>query len=272
MTVGQGGKSMQFTDHKLLSECLIKNIGCRELEEYHHWFVLGSMLPDANLFSYLEGVLKGYPFQMHFTANASARIQKMIRRLIGKKRFTWLDYYRMGVLTHYLADSFTFPHNEIFQGTMMEHAVYEGKILHPLLKCAVVQEISGVGTGRMDTERADIGRVDTERADIGRVDTKRADIGRVDTKRADIGRVDTERADVGRVDTKRADTKRMDIGRVDDPWELWKKAHGEYLRKEPSPQNDIYYIISICGQICGHLLPSKEPVMFENPLPDILLQ
>jgi len=39
-------------------------------------------------------------------------------------------YYtkHLGVVTHYIADYFTFPHNRTFEGTMKEHCVYENEL------------------------------------------------------------------------------------------------------------------------------------------------
>ena len=35
------------------------------------------------------------------------------------------QYYTLGKLTHYLADAFTYPHNENFPDTMLDHHRYE---------------------------------------------------------------------------------------------------------------------------------------------------
>lgn len=36
----------------------------------------------------------------------------------------------LGVITHYIADYFTFPHNSIYPGSIKEHCVYEEQLKH----------------------------------------------------------------------------------------------------------------------------------------------
>lgn len=139
---------MQFNDHKALAMYLINHGNGKILLKHKHAFVLGSVMPDADLFMYVKGFLTGRPLQMHYTVNLYSVIQRKIEKLAGKCKFTWLDYYRLGVLTHFLADTFTYPHNEVFRGNIIEHAVYEGKVLHPAFQCAVQQKIDEINVGR----------------------------------------------------------------------------------------------------------------------------
>ncbi len=127
---------MQFSDHRTLALYLVDYSDNRELLKHRRAFVLGSLVPDINICTYVKGLLKGKPFKMHFTVNSEAAIRRKMRKLTEKKEFTCLDYYRLGVLTHLLADTFTYPHNEIFPGTMIEHAEYEARELHPAFKSA----------------------------------------------------------------------------------------------------------------------------------------
>lgn len=56
-------------------------------------------------------------------------MKSALKRLCTNGRFTW---YQTGILTHYLADSFTRPHNEAFQYSLKDHVEYEHQ-LHPNL-------------------------------------------------------------------------------------------------------------------------------------------
>ena len=38
------------------------------------------------------------------------------------------QYYTLGKLTHYLADAFTYPHNENWPNTLMDHHRYEADL------------------------------------------------------------------------------------------------------------------------------------------------
>ena len=36
--------------------------------------------------------------------------------------------YLLGKLIHYIADAFTFPHNNVFKGNLVQHCKYENKL------------------------------------------------------------------------------------------------------------------------------------------------
>ena len=40
-----------------------------------------------------------------------------------------LYYYRLGKLSHYIADAFTWPHNNTFSGTLRAHMAYEAQLV-----------------------------------------------------------------------------------------------------------------------------------------------
>ena len=45
-----------------------------------------------------------------------------------RKRWTMWQYYTLGKLTHYLADAFTYPHNETYPDSLMAHRQYEDEL------------------------------------------------------------------------------------------------------------------------------------------------
>lgn len=88
-------------------------------------FVIGNIEPDFNPFSYLRGFtreksLKGHNFEVTYKL-----IDRKLKYLNRKKRWNTWDYFSFGVLMHYLADGFTYPHNDSFKGTSKEHCAYE---------------------------------------------------------------------------------------------------------------------------------------------------
>ncbi len=141
---------MQFIDHKILASYIIRHSGNMGLEKHRYAFTLGSVMPDLDIGNYVKGFFKGHPLKMHFTVNSTPVIRKKLERLHQKekRKLTWADYYRLGVLTHFLADAFTFPHNEAFQGSMLEHAEYEAQELHPAFQQAARREIEELNFGR----------------------------------------------------------------------------------------------------------------------------
>lgn len=120
---------MQTKDHKMLAEYLISEIGQDVPGIYRRAFILGSIEPDRNPFTYLHGLVRGKKFHGHNYENILPVIEKLFRSLRSKRRWGVREYYRFGKLLHYAADAFTFPHNRTFTGNLKEHCRYE-KELH----------------------------------------------------------------------------------------------------------------------------------------------
>ena len=80
---------------------------------------------DCNPLTYLKGSLRAYKFRGHNFSNSQAYINNHIRRLQQRTRWSIWQYYTLGKLTHYLADAFTFPHNENYPDSLIAHRAYE---------------------------------------------------------------------------------------------------------------------------------------------------
>lgn len=91
-------------------------------------FLSGCVEPDLNICTYLKGSFHGQKLRGHNYPNLLPRIQKLISDLEHSKAETPLYYYRLGKLTHYLADAFTWPHNTAFHGSLWEHILYEEQL------------------------------------------------------------------------------------------------------------------------------------------------
>ena len=116
---------MQKRSHKLLASALLRSrqgFGARRFELA---FLFGSFQPDCNPLTYLKGSLHGRKFQGHCYPNSRRYVDTCIRRLQGRKRWTMWQYYTLGKLTHYLADAFTYPHNDGFPHGALDHHRYE---------------------------------------------------------------------------------------------------------------------------------------------------
>ncbi len=86
-------------------------------------FILGCVEPDINPFSYLRG-FKTHPFFGHDWPNAKSFIVSSLERLsVGQTGSYWF-----GVLTHYLCDAFTNPHNSGVFGGVRQHTIYEKRL------------------------------------------------------------------------------------------------------------------------------------------------
>lgn len=116
---------MQKRSHKLLADALLRSqqgFGSRRFELA---FLFGSFQPDCNPLTYLKGTLHGHRFQGHCFPSSQAYIASRIRRLQRRRSWTVWQYYTLGKLTHYLADAFTYPHNDVFPDGPLDHHRYE---------------------------------------------------------------------------------------------------------------------------------------------------
>lgn len=91
----------------------------RSFKKYKKQFMLGNIMPDINLFTYLQGHTYKESISMLYTNTKS---------LIEKKFWNSTSFYHLGVILHYVADYFTFPHNVTFTGTLKEHCTYERRL------------------------------------------------------------------------------------------------------------------------------------------------
>ena len=123
---------MKKKDHKALAYYLLESVGVDvhwEKRWHRRSFLLGCVCPDYLPFTYLRGFRQSHAMLGHNTLYSGAHISKSIGKLKEKGIRSWRDCWALGTLMHYLADSFTFPHTQGFEGSMREHRAYE-KTLH----------------------------------------------------------------------------------------------------------------------------------------------
>ena len=123
---------MQKRSHTLLARTLIERTCGFENKRFALAFLFGSFQPDCNPLSYLKGWRHGTPLMGHNFSNSRRYIFRRIRRLQKKTRWGIWQYYTLGKLTHYLADAFTFPHNETYADSLSAHRCYEAQLRHQL--------------------------------------------------------------------------------------------------------------------------------------------
>ncbi|MBQ8401807.1 MAG: zinc dependent phospholipase C family protein [Clostridia bacterium] len=84
-------------------------------------FVLGNILPDINIFSYLtlsrKNHLRGHSYTF--------KRKKMERLMNGSRTHSTFWWLRTGMLCHYLTDSFTGSHDEKRRMSLTNHRQYE---------------------------------------------------------------------------------------------------------------------------------------------------
>lgn len=118
---------MRKKSHISLAKYMVESLNDEGLRKHKLSFYLGSILPDIKpSFLYKRHEIKGtFPAIRKHIARLSEG-QKVIERN-GRKY-----YMDLGQISHYLADYFTFPHNEVYEGSLKEHCSYEEKLKHDL--------------------------------------------------------------------------------------------------------------------------------------------
>lgn len=108
---------MRTVDHAVFAAKLSREIiGIHgPLKALSFW--VGNLLPDYSYHTYCKSI--GHGFR---TARKKLVLAWQSRHLGGE---TAAFYFRLGVAAHYLCDSFTYPHNPQFKGTLKQHIEYE---------------------------------------------------------------------------------------------------------------------------------------------------
>lgn len=119
---------MQTKDHLALGLGLLAGTQDEGLEKHKRAFLFGCVEPDFNPLTYLRGYMHEKRFRGHNAENSRTHIHACMERLCLHGLCSAYSYFTLGAMLHYVADSFTFPHNAFFQGTIHEHREYESRL------------------------------------------------------------------------------------------------------------------------------------------------
>lgn len=86
-------------------------------------FKVGSVAPDFMLRSMIQG---------HSYETTTRRVSRRLTKLEQYGRWNLISAYRLGYVTHYLADYFTAPHNKHGEFGFKDHCVFEKRQLQTL--------------------------------------------------------------------------------------------------------------------------------------------
>lgn len=125
---------MQKRSHKLLASSLLRSHCGFAARRYEWAFLFGSFQPDCNPLTYLRGIRFTHKPQGHNFVSTQLYINRCIRNLQRRSKWSIWQYYTLGKLTHYLADAFTYPHNEHYPDSLMNHHRYEAELRRHLDK------------------------------------------------------------------------------------------------------------------------------------------
>ena len=119
---------MQKRSHKLLASALLQSRQGFDAKRFEWAFLFGSFQPDCNPLTYFKGSWRGPKLCGHNFSNSQRFINRKIQRLQARDSWNIWQYYTLGKLTHYLADAFTYPHNDHFPDGLMDHHRYETEL------------------------------------------------------------------------------------------------------------------------------------------------
>ena len=114
---------MRKKSHISLASYLMESMNTEELKNHKKAFYIGSILPDC---------VPSFVTRRHNIDETFDLLKEEIIKITDNydmnKGITGYYCRHLGVITHYIADYFTFPHNKIFTGTMREHCSYEKEL------------------------------------------------------------------------------------------------------------------------------------------------
>ncbi|MDF2512949.1 MAG: hypothetical protein K0S04_2815 [Herbinix sp.] len=111
---------MRKKSHISLARYLVNNMQVKDLLDHKKAFYLGSILPDIQPSFLTKRHTIEETFEILIEEIRKITIEYDIHKGIN-------SYYarHLGVITHYLSDYCTFPHNSIFDGSLKDHVTYE---------------------------------------------------------------------------------------------------------------------------------------------------
>lgn len=114
---------MRKKSHISLAKFLMNNMEFEDLNEHKKAFYVGSILPDCSpsFLTRKHTIEETFPILIK-------EIKKITVNYDMEQGITTYYCRHLGVVTHYLADYFTFPHNAIFNGSLKEHCAYEKQL------------------------------------------------------------------------------------------------------------------------------------------------
>ena len=114
---------MRKKSHISLAWYLMNSEGMESIQRHRGLFYIGSVLPDC---------LPSFIVRKHTMEDSFGVVEKELRKMVShynpreglNRRF----FIHLGVITHYISDYFTFPHNQNFPGNLKDHCIYEEEL------------------------------------------------------------------------------------------------------------------------------------------------
>ncbi len=118
---------MRKKSHISLAWYLMNSEGMEALGQHKGSFYIGSILPDC-VPSFL---VRKHTFEDSFDV-LEKEFEKLISHFDPNKGADCYFCRHLGVITHYISDYFTFPHNMNYPGKLKDHCIYEEELKHEM--------------------------------------------------------------------------------------------------------------------------------------------
>lgn len=121
--VSVGEVDMRKKSHISLAWYLMNSEGMDALKLHKCSFYMGSILPDC-MPSFL---VRRHTFEDSFEV-LEREFEKLISNFDPQKGINCYFCRHLGMITHYVSDYFTFPHNANYPGSLKDHCIYEEEL------------------------------------------------------------------------------------------------------------------------------------------------
>lgn len=123
---------MRKKSHIRLADIVFEEINNEELNKYKFYFKVGSILPD---------VVPTFLWKKHRIDITNSEFKRSVYNFLNSKYHGRLYSVRAGIITHYLSDYFTFPHNKECHWNLWIHNAYEGRQLELMKNLRSIHEL-----------------------------------------------------------------------------------------------------------------------------------
>ena len=114
---------MRKKSHISLAWYLMNSEGMDALKLHKGSFYMGSVLPDC---------MPSFLVRIHTIEDSFEVLEKEFQKLVShfdpKKGINCYFCRHLGMITHYVSDYFTFPHNANYPGNLKDHCIYEEEL------------------------------------------------------------------------------------------------------------------------------------------------